>query len=93
MCVSRQVGVIIRANQTGAARVYMCRPFPGVPPLSVVFSALRALICHDDACGGHADGWGVRACAVALTVGKDLCILSIRGKYEENAACESNADG
>ena len=34
------------------------RPFPGVPPLSVVFSALRALICHDDACGSYADGSG-----------------------------------
>ena len=28
-------------------------------------------------------GWGVRACAAALTVGKDLCTLSIRGKCEE----------
>ena len=24
--------------------------------------------------GGKADGWGVRACAVALTVGKDLLV-------------------
>jgi hypothetical protein len=30
---------------------------------------------------------------VALTIGKDLCILSIRGKYEENAACGGKADG
>jgi hypothetical protein len=30
---------------------------------------------------------------VALTVGKDLCTLSIRGKCEENAACGSKADG
>ena len=29
---------------------------------------------HDAACEGHADGWGVRACAVALTVGKDLLV-------------------
>ena len=41
--------------------------------------------CHVDACGGHADGWGVRACAAALTVGKDLCILSIPGKNEEKS--------
>ena len=32
-----------------------------------------------------ADGWGVRACAAALTVGKDLCKLSILGKFEETA--------
>ena len=38
---------------------------------------------YDAACVGHADGWGVRACAVALTVGKDLCTLSILGKCEE----------
>ena len=30
--------------------------------------------CPDDACGGRADGWGVRDCAVALTVGKDLLV-------------------
>ena len=28
----------------------------------------------DAACVGHADGWGVRACAAALTVGKDLLV-------------------
>ena len=32
---------------------------------------------HDAACGGKADGWGVRACAVALTVGKDLLAILI----------------
>ena len=36
---------------------------------------------HDDACVGKADGWGERARAVALTAGKDLCTLSIFGKY------------
>ena len=39
----------------------------------------------DAACGGKTDGWGVRACAAALTVGKDLCALSIFGKCEESS--------
>ena len=39
----------------------------------IKMSPLRGLahrdFCPDAACGGKADGWGVRACAVALTVG------------------------
>ena len=32
------------------------------------------VLCPDAACVGLADGWGVRACAAALTVGKDLLV-------------------
>ena len=60
-------------------------------------SPLRGLVwwdySYDVACGGRADGWGERACAAALTVGKDLCTLSIRGKCEDDAACGGRADG
>ena len=52
---------------------------------------LLPCICHDAACGGKTDGWGVRACAVALTVGKDLCTLSIRGKCEEKFCIFANS--
>ena len=45
------------------------------------------LTCHDDACEDKADGWGERAYAAALTVGKDLCTLSIPGKCEEKNFC------
>ena len=33
---------------------------------------LRYVLSNDEACVGSADGWGERACAVALTVGEDL---------------------
>ena len=33
------------------------------------------LPCPDDACGGNADGWGVRDGAAALTVGLIFCAL------------------
>ena len=31
--------------------------------------------CQDAACGGKADGWGVRVCAAALTVGLIFWLL------------------
>ena len=37
-------------------------------------------ICPYDVCVGNADGWGVRACAVALTVGLIFCRLFYQGK-------------
>ena len=50
----------------------------------IKMSPLRGLACwyycHVDACGGKADGWGVRACVVALTVGLIFCQLFHQGK-------------
>ena len=37
----------------------------------------------DAACGSRADGWGVRACAVALTVGLIFCTL-----FDHSEKCE-----
>ena len=33
------------------------------------------MLSYGDACVGNADGWGVRACAVALTVGLIFWLL------------------
>ena len=50
----------------------------------IKMSPLRGLACWDcrpdAACGGFADGWGVRACAAALTVGLIFCQLFHQGK-------------
>ena len=42
---------------------------------ALFFQALWPAYSYDVACGGKADGWGVRACAAALTVGLIFCRL------------------
>jgi len=41
----------------------------------------------DAACGSRADGWGVRACAAALTVGLIFCTLFHQGKSVRKNVC------
>ena len=70
------------AHDTGAARrredaarphtaltSFACKGLLKYCVFDTFFSAIRTVFCPDDACEGYADGWGVRACAVALTVG------------------------
>ena len=72
----------------GLLALRACRPFgahsTGITALEFPFLPSPAgpwpARCYDDACGGHADGWGVRACAVALTVGLIFCTLFHQGK-------------
>ena len=53
--LSRQQGFIIRASGSGAARRVGWTFAPGALPLSVVFTALRALFGFNAVCGGNAD--------------------------------------
>ncbi len=75
-----------------------CSPFRTISHSADLTACKKAIAsyhlpdtCYDDACVGDADGWGERACAVALTVGLIFCRLFHHREKSENEGVVFNS--